>query len=149
MYTNPADHLLDVITPSKSDLTSSEDQHIIDTAITAVQEPIKIDLNMGAIKRIAQMTDLPKNPAWYTQVQILLRRNFQEHRRESRVILTSIIQTILIAVLIGTAFLQIGNTQKKYSPSSTSSLLLCDQSRYIWCIDSHQFISHGTCSDTT
>ena len=120
MYTNPADHLLDVITPAKAtaesvnaELTLPPEQHsMIDKAILAAQLPPYVDLNMGVTKRIAQMANLPRNPTWLRQVYILLRRNFQEHRRESQVIITSIIQTIIIAVLIGTVFLQIGNTQK-------------------------------------
>jgi ATP-binding cassette subfamily G (WHITE) protein 2 len=119
LYTNPADHLLDVITPSKSGSSTgnneaifpSEHQSMVDRAIIAAQTPITVDLNMGVHKRLAQMADLPLNPMWHNQVRILLRRNFQGHRREARVIITSIIQTIIIAVLIGTAFLQIGQTQ--------------------------------------
>ncbi len=119
MYTNPADHLLDVITPPKRNLTgeysegviSLEQQSLNDQAILAAQTPITIDLNMGVHKRLAQMSNLPKNPIWHKQVRILLRRTFQEHLRTSQVIITSIIQTVIIAVLIGTAFLQIGNTQ--------------------------------------
>jgi len=119
LYTNPADHLLDVITPPKRNLTgeysegaiSLEQQSLNDQAILAAQTPITIDLNMGVHKRLAQMSNLPKNPIWHKQVRILLRRTFQEHLRTSQVIITSIIQTVIIAVLIGTAFLQIGNTQ--------------------------------------
>jgi ATP-binding cassette subfamily G (WHITE) protein 2 len=119
LYTNPADHLLDVITPPKRNLTgeysegaiSLQQQSLNDQAILAAQTPITIDLNMGVHKRLAQMSDLPKNPIWHKQVRILLRRNFQEHLRNSQVIITSVIQTVIIAVLIGTAFLQIGNTQ--------------------------------------
>ena len=113
MYTNPADHLLDVITPSKRSSTSENDKQLAtDRAILAAQPPITVDLSMGAHKRLGQMNNLPRNPTWIKKVNILLRRNFQEHLRESRVIITSVIQTIIIAVLIGTAFLQIGQTQK-------------------------------------
>jgi ATP-binding cassette subfamily G (WHITE) protein 2 len=120
LYTNPADHLLDVITPSKNGssaensnaVVSSEQQSVTDRAITAAQAPITIDLNMGVTKRLAQMADLPRNPIWHKQVRILLRRNFQEHLRESQVIIISLIQTVIIAVLIGTAFLHIGQNQK-------------------------------------
>ena len=89
----------------------SEKQASVDKAILAVQSPIDIDLNMGAHKRIAQTIDLPKNPMWITQFFILLRRNFQEQIRSSKIIITSLIQTIIIAVLIGCVFLQIGNGQ--------------------------------------
>jgi ATP-binding cassette subfamily G (WHITE) protein 2 len=110
---------LDVITPPKRNLTgeysegaiSLQQQSLNDQAILAAQTPITIDLNMGVHKRLAQMSNLPKNPIWHKQVRILLRRTFQEHLRTSQVIITSIIQTVIIAVLIGTAFLQIGNTQ--------------------------------------
>ena len=85
---------------------------MVDRAITAAQVPITIDLNMGVNKRLAQMANLSLNPIWHKQVRILLRRNFQEHLRQSQVLITSLIQTIIIAVLVGTAFLQIGQTQK-------------------------------------
>ncbi|CAF4738286.1 unnamed protein product [Rotaria sp. Silwood1] len=114
LYTNPADHLLDVITPARTmndQSVSTEKQADADKLILAIQAPVEIDLNMGAHKRIAQMADVPKNPLWITQFFILLRRNFQEQFRSSQIILTSIIQTIIIAVLIGCVFLQIGNGQ--------------------------------------
>ncbi|CAF3774074.1 unnamed protein product [Adineta steineri] len=76
LYTNPADHLLDVITPSKRDpsakhkeaIVSPKQQAITDKAITAAQTPITIDLNMGAHKRLAQMANLPLNPIWHKRV---------------------------------------------------------------------------------
>ena len=67
---------------------------------------------MGVNKRLVQMNNLPINPAWHKQVRILLRRNFQEHIRESQVLITSLVQTIVIAALIGTVFLRIGQTQQ-------------------------------------
>uniref|UniRef100_A0A914P039 ABC transporter domain-containing protein n=1 Tax=Panagrolaimus davidi TaxID=227884 RepID=A0A914P039_9BILA len=132
LFTNPADHLMDVITPSKYNkaLTDQEaiadsydqqakDQAIVDAkkagdradqAIVASQEPVIVDLEMGAEKRAGQMN--VARPRWLKQVWILIRRGLQEHRRESSVIIASVIQTILIAVLIGTAFLKIGQGQK-------------------------------------
>ncbi|CAF1427831.1 unnamed protein product [Adineta steineri] len=76
LYTNPADHLPDVITPSKRDpsakhneaIVSPKQQAITDKAITAAQTPITIDLNMGAHKRLAQMANLPLNPIWHKRV---------------------------------------------------------------------------------
>lgn len=114
LYTNPADHLLDVITPprlSDDHVVSAEKQANADKLILAAQTPITYDLNLGAQKRIAQMTDLPKNPIWLKQFFILLRRNLHEQMRSSEIIITSLIQTVLIAILIGCAFLQIGNGQ--------------------------------------
>uniref|UniRef100_A0A914PBH5 ABC transporter domain-containing protein n=1 Tax=Panagrolaimus davidi TaxID=227884 RepID=A0A914PBH5_9BILA len=131
MFTNPADHLMDVITPSKYNKTLSNqhaiaetyDQHAknqaildaknagdnADQVIVATQKPVVVDLEMGAEKHAAHMNIV--RPRWIKQVLILIRRNLQEHRRESSVMITSFIQTILMAVLIGTAFLNIGEGQ--------------------------------------
>jgi ATP-binding cassette subfamily G (WHITE) protein 2 len=67
---------------------------------------------MGVNKRLVQMNNLPLNPTWFTQVRILLHRTFQEQFRQSSIIITSIIQTIIMGILIGVVFLKIGNTQK-------------------------------------
>ncbi|CAF1465031.1 unnamed protein product, partial [Adineta steineri] len=117
LYTNPADHLLDVITPPKSNsmgggnTLSLKQQAAIDSALINAQSPVDIDLNMGVDKRLIQMNDVQPHPTWIKQVQVLLQRNFQEQFRQSKVIIISLIQTILIAVLIGTVFLNIGNAQ--------------------------------------
>jgi ATP-binding cassette subfamily G (WHITE) protein 2 len=67
---------------------------------------------MGVNKRLVLMNNVQPNPTWIKQVQILLQRNFQEQFRQSKIIIISLIQTIIMAVLIGTVFLNIGNTQK-------------------------------------
>jgi ATP-binding cassette subfamily G (WHITE) protein 2 len=67
---------------------------------------------MGVDKRLVQINDFQPHPTWIKQVQILLQRNFQEQFRQSKIIVISLIQTILMAILIGTVFLNIGNTQK-------------------------------------
>jgi ATP-binding cassette subfamily G (WHITE) protein 2 len=84
---------------------------MIDASILAVQKPVEIDLNLGANKRVNEMIDFPENPLWLKQIWILLRRNFQEQIHLSQVIVTSLIQTILISVLVGCVFLQIGTSQ--------------------------------------
>ena len=118
MYTNPADHLLDVITPPKSNpilggaTLSLEQQAAIDAALINAQSPLHVDLNMGVDKRLVQMNNIQPQPTWIKQVQILLQRNFQEQFRQSKIIITSLIQTILIALLIGAVFFKIGTAQK-------------------------------------
>jgi ATP-binding cassette subfamily G (WHITE) protein 2 len=114
LYTNPADHLLDVITPPKIGEVniSLEQQAAIDEAIIQSQPPLDIDLNMGVNKRLNQMANLPLNPTWIKQIEILFRRNLREQSRKLNVIVISLLQTIIMAVLIGTVFLNIGNTQQ-------------------------------------
>ncbi|CAF3762149.1 unnamed protein product [Adineta steineri] len=113
LYTNPADHLLDVITPLKIGTihVTLEQEAATEEAIIRCQPPVDIDLNMGVDKRHAQMANLPLNPTWLTQTRILLCRNLREQSRKSRILMISLIQTIIMAVLISIAFLNIGNTQ--------------------------------------
>ena len=113
MYTNPADHLLDVVTPPKGDEghLSLEQLAAIDEAILRCQPTIQIDLNMGGDKRRVQMANLPLNPTWIKQVEILFRRNIREQSRKLNVIGISFIQTIIMAFFIGTVFFRIGQTQ--------------------------------------
>lgn len=108
MYTNPADHIIDVITPSK---IQQKEQSLIDTAILSIQEPTKVNLYLGCEKNLKQMTDLPMNATWFKQVSVLFRRNFREQIRVLEVFVTSLIQTILIAFLFAIVFLRIGNDQ--------------------------------------
>lgn len=66
---------------------------------------------MGVNKRLVQMKNLPLNPTWFTQVHILLGRTFQEQFRQKSILITSIVQTIIIAILIGLVYLKIGTGQ--------------------------------------
>ena len=118
VHANPADHLLDVITPPRSNhllgtaTVSLEQQQAIDEAIMKAQSESDVDLNMGVNKRLVQMANLPVNPSWPKQVQILFGRSMQEQLRQSRIFITSMIQTVIMAILIGTVFLNIGTGQK-------------------------------------
>ena len=119
MYTNPADHLLDAITPPKSGpakdgehIITLEEQVAIDAAIIAAQPAIDVNLNMGADKRLVQVTNFPMNPTWHKQVRILIRRNLREQSRKLHLLFTSVLQTVIMGILIGTVFLKIGDTQR-------------------------------------
>ena len=117
VHANPADHLLDVITPPRSNpllgtaTISLEQQAAIDEAIMSAHPELDVDLNMGVNKRLVQMANLPLNPSWPKQVQILFGRTMQEQFRQSRIFITSLMQTIVMAILIGTVYLHIGTAQ--------------------------------------
>ena len=89
-----------------------EQQAANDQAIVNAQPPLDIDLSMGEDKRVVQIANYQSNPPWHKQVRILFRRNLREQSRKLHLLATSIIQTVIIGVLIGTAFLNIGTTQK-------------------------------------
>ena len=90
---------------------ANEQPIAIEKMLLQCQPPLFIDLNMGESKRVNQMASVPLNPSWPKQIRILLRRNLKEQSRKSKLIITSIIQAILMAILIGTVFLRIGNNQ--------------------------------------
>jgi len=74
LYTNPADHILDVITPSKlieDESVLLKEQSLIDASILAVQKPVATDRSLGANKRADQLINLPANPHWLKQIWIL------------------------------------------------------------------------------
>ena len=48
---------------------------------------------------------------WTTQFGVLLERSFKEQMRQRGVHITQLLQTIVMAVLVGTVFLQIGTTE--------------------------------------
>lgn len=105
MYTNPADHLLDIITSVNNDfITANQNTYLFMKQLT-------IDLNMNYDTHDVQMNNLPLGPSWNKQVRILIRRNFQEQRYSFQVIIVSFIQSIIMAILIGTMFYQIGHSQ--------------------------------------
>ena len=66
---------------------------------------------MGVDKRPYQISNYSLNPPWHKQVRILFRRNLREQSRKLILLFTSILQTVIMAVLIGTVFLKIGDTQ--------------------------------------
>jgi hypothetical protein len=88
-----------------------EQQTAVDDAIIQAQPPLHIDLNMGVNKRAVQINNFQPNPTWIKQVEILFRRNLRDQSRRLNVMVISIIQTIIMAVLVGTVFLNIGHTQ--------------------------------------
>lgn len=119
MYTNPADHLLDAITPPRTGpakdgerILTFEEQAAIDAVIIAAQPSIDVDLGMGADKRDVQLIGMPLNPPWHKQVRILIRRNLREQSRKLHLLFTAVLQTIIMGILIGTVFLKIGITQQ-------------------------------------
>jgi ATP-binding cassette subfamily G (WHITE) protein 2 len=110
--TNPADHILDVITAQTQEQKESVEQ--------AENKLIEMQKNKNAVVvEIEQDSSVMTNKivhghqrsSWWHQFTILLQRCFKEQIRSRSVIITTMIQSILMAILIGTVFLQIGDSQ--------------------------------------
>ena len=117
--TNPADHFLDVITPPAS-LSSNSISHQhseVDNALMKVFKPV----NNKTEEEYEIYSDviLHTPPSWMHQFSVLLRRTLLENIRSYSVIVTLLVQNIVMALLIGGAFYQIGNgpeSQKRRQP---------------------------------
>lgn len=105
-YENPADHFLDVITPSLSD--SVQDLKAKEEKLKAHFNQPEVDLNLWADKPVM----LPREQTpWVRQFAVLFRRTLKEQWRKRAMLATQLLQSIVMAVLIGTVFLQIGEGQ--------------------------------------
>eukprot|EP00300_Choanocystis_sp_HF-7_P015218 c18976_g1_i1.p1 GENE.c18976_g1_i1~~c18976_g1_i1.p1 ORF type:complete len:664 (+),score=172.76 c18976_g1_i1:90-2081(+) len=138
--TNPADHIIDVLSAEnpqeddrklqahlEADAQSSlqkwqERQQDNSSRLMEKFEAPHIDLEYGAEKPLIQTRG---RVSWGKQFQTLSHRNFKELLRKRDLIFTNVVQTVVIAVLIGTVFLQIGDDQKSLSRRNSLLFFCC------------------------
>ncbi|KAG5189322.1 P-loop containing nucleoside triphosphate hydrolase protein [Tribonema minus] len=108
--TNPADHLLDVVS-----LTRSESSHSLADVDLAAERELhlrftrpEIDLLHGADR---PQLPLRQTTSWLRQFSVLLDSSFKEQTRKTGMIAAQLIQMLIMAILIGFAFFQIGTDQ--------------------------------------
>lgn len=122
-FTNPADHILDVITfvpgsdPAKiaHNIEQLENQYRLrygdeEEEDEDTKKPIETQNIQKALTEWKPANVHSRTP-WIDQFKVLLRRSFKDLLRNRNVWILQTILTILCAILIGTVFLQIGNTQ--------------------------------------
>lgn len=122
-YTNPADHILDVITYT-GDCDEAQIRHnqalLMDCMKQKhkknVQENVKEVMNEEDIREISsrELWRPPKvkRVPWFQQFLVLTRRAFMDNVRNRTVVIAQIAQNIILALLIGFAFYQIGDGQE-------------------------------------
>lgn len=88
-------------------LPQRPDQANEEMLLSKFEQPI-IDLGFGSSKPLILERE---NLSWIRQTRILMERNVKETLRKKTAMMIAIIQTIIMAVLIGTVFLRIGNGQ--------------------------------------
>ncbi|KAL2632145.1 hypothetical protein R1flu_016831 [Riccia fluitans] len=107
-FTNPADHLLDVISSSvEPNEKRNDDTNEEKLRSHFVADPV--DLDEGA--EYPPQLNRERMP-WHRQYMVLLNRGIKEQFRRRNVVITQVIQNILTAVLIGGVFFQIGDGPK-------------------------------------
>eukprot|EP01117_Protostelium_nocturnum_P010633 TRINITY_DN382_c0_g1_i1.p1 TRINITY_DN382_c0_g1~~TRINITY_DN382_c0_g1_i1.p1 ORF type:complete len:613 (+),score=171.42 TRINITY_DN382_c0_g1_i1:131-1969(+) len=104
-FTNPADHILDVITP-----ISQEDKDKVQKNVGEIQKELNYsDVKLEDAKDEGDYKH--ERSSWLHQFGILSSRTAKGLLRQKIVIITQFIQAIIMAVLIGTVFYQIGTGQ--------------------------------------
>jgi ATP-binding cassette subfamily G (WHITE) protein 2 len=112
--TNPADHILDVITIVPTDPNSAGDVALAEAKLEELRNRrTELEIAAGPESSVQAVKAIHKNErsSWLHQFITLFRRSVQEQRRSPEILWTLIIQNIVMAVLIGTVFLQIGTGQ--------------------------------------
>jgi ATP-binding cassette subfamily G (WHITE) protein 2 len=145
-YTNPADYIMDLVTikddednssfthlpPKAAELLTSDANGETELDRILIKEQLlqkeSIDLSLGS-KTNGEVLSKAKTEmsraTWADQFRILCRRTFQEQLRLRNLIFYSILQSVVMAVLIGTAFLQIGTNQSSFAKRSPSLFFCC------------------------
>eukprot|EP01127_Copromyxa_protea_P019219 TRINITY_DN6182_c0_g1_i1.p1 TRINITY_DN6182_c0_g1~~TRINITY_DN6182_c0_g1_i1.p1 ORF type:complete len:624 (-),score=96.66 TRINITY_DN6182_c0_g1_i1:165-2036(-) len=117
-HENPADHFMDVISQAVPTGKTSAEYDKVTSAMTVTDEDLKIGLDRPDF---ASREMIP----WRKQFCVLFERSFQEQYRKYDVILVQVLQAILMAVLIGTAFLKVGNFQSSIRPRNAVLFFCC------------------------
>jgi ABC-type multidrug transport system ATPase subunit/ABC-type multidrug transport system permease subunit len=116
--TNPADHLIDVLSP----LVKTNNEGIETETLLKQLELPEVDMSLGSEKPfVVSRGQVP----WMEQFSILCRRNIKEQFRKSNIIFVTMLQTFIMAVLIGTVFFQIGKGQKSQTVRNSVLFFCC------------------------
>eukprot|EP01111_Echinosteliopsis_oligospora_P006031 TRINITY_DN1997_c0_g2_i1.p1 TRINITY_DN1997_c0_g2~~TRINITY_DN1997_c0_g2_i1.p1 ORF type:complete len:623 (+),score=155.49 TRINITY_DN1997_c0_g2_i1:63-1931(+) len=118
-YTNPADHILDAITLVPGSQAEEITQNIRQLEQqykkkygeeAAEEEEDDKDSDHKALIDWKPTRNYPRTP-WFDQFKTLLKRSIKDSVRNRKLWVSQLIQTAIMAVLIGTVFLQIGTSQ--------------------------------------
>jgi ATP-binding cassette subfamily G (WHITE) protein 2 len=141
--TNPADHMLDVITlPSYKSA-----EQIVDVApeekLISMRKPTNVNLEESRQKYGGRLA-INERPPWIHQLRILFQRSVKEQVRAKDVLLTQLIQNIIMALLIGLVFFPNWRHTVERCASWACPLLLRRQSRHIWSTHHHKLVALRT-----
>lgn len=114
-YTNPADHLLDAVNllPDYEDEKDGTYQQQISKDMSACNTHV-VNL-LENVERSEIFMERDRVP-WTRQFLVLFGRCMKEHLRRKITWLTQLVQTVVIAILIGTVWLNIGDSTTSPTP---------------------------------
>lgn len=118
-YTNPADHILDVVTS----VAGCDEKQIIQNQRTLEEfmnkkrrasegAALLNEYDFGEMERKAWKPPRANRAPWFKQFSVLSQRSIRDTIRSRTTVLAQVLQNIIVAVLIGTVFYNIGADQK-------------------------------------
>eukprot|EP00611_Tribonema_gayanum_P017887 TRINITY_DN3082_c1_g1_i5.p1 TRINITY_DN3082_c1_g1~~TRINITY_DN3082_c1_g1_i5.p1 ORF type:complete len:611 (+),score=223.25 TRINITY_DN3082_c1_g1_i5:294-2126(+) len=107
--TNPADHLLDSISMTRTDSSHSLMDLDVENDLHLRFTRPHFDLHHGVDKPRLQQRE---TTSWWHQFTVLLERSLKDQSRKRFMMITQITQVCIMALLIGFAFYDIGTNQK-------------------------------------
>jgi len=118
-YTNPADHILDVVTF----VAGCDEKQIIQNQRTLedfMNKKRKVaetagmlnEYDFGEMERKAWKPPRSNRAPWFKQFMVLTRRSVKDAVRSRTTIIAQVLQNIICAVLVGTVFYHIGDSQQ-------------------------------------
>lgn len=110
VHENPADHIMTVITPAIGE--SVENLQALDEKFQKAYQAPAIDLQKGSDRPLYMVREVIP---WHHQTMVLFRRTIKEQYRKRNMLYTSILQTAIMGVFVGTTWFNIGT-----SPASAS-----------------------------
>jgi len=106
---NPADHMLDVITP-----TSAADKDQVSEAQVKIKEVILERCSYADDDNSSEYSGTDANTSrinYWKQFSILFVRSMKDQIRNRRLIVTQLVQNMLMSILVGFVYFQIGDGQ--------------------------------------
>jgi len=119
-HENPADHLMDALSQAFPNSTQLDSKDYAE--LSSLQDVSEKDLAIGSDRPpILPRDTIP----WYKQFMILFERAWQEQLRKYDIMLIQLLETIIIAVLVGTVYLNIGIMQDSVTKRQAALFFCC------------------------
>eukprot|EP01127_Copromyxa_protea_P019444 TRINITY_DN630_c0_g1_i1.p1 TRINITY_DN630_c0_g1~~TRINITY_DN630_c0_g1_i1.p1 ORF type:complete len:605 (+),score=125.39 TRINITY_DN630_c0_g1_i1:101-1915(+) len=117
-HDNPSDHFLDTVTPSFGSGEEKDLSQLLSTPLVVSDEDLKIGSDRAVNKNNVRLS-------WPGQFLCLFQRSLRETTRKRFLLLVQFVQAILMAVLIGTTFLLLDNSQENVNLRNSVLFFCC------------------------
>lgn len=109
-FANPADHILDVITPLSVDDVDHVEQNV--GSLLSLMQTCRVEPKPTSVSIDGNKGRNSERVSWFGQLGVLLHRSLTMARRDVSNFVLQTTQSVVMAVLIGTMYLNIGTGQE-------------------------------------